>query len=276
MEHKQDYFVGEKNHRIFYQAWIHKEPKAIIQIIHGGVEHTGRYKHLVKYLTDNGFAVYGNDHRGHGKSEGRRNHIRSLDDYVVDSFSLTKIIEKNHKDVPIVVIGHSMGSLVAQRYAIKHQEEITGLVLSGSGARIPPLPPALNILARFMNKILPTFKGPAGIVPEELSSDPESVQDYVTDPLINYKQASAAYGLNLIDHYKDVKDKISSIKIPVLIQKGELDTMIIDLDELIDDLKGTEVTVKIYKDSKHEMYTETKEKRDKAFSDLVDWLESLH
>ncbi len=275
MEHKEDYFIGGKNYKLFYQSWIPVNPKAIIQIIHGGVEHVGRYKHLVAYLTSKGFAVYGNDHRGHGKSEGRRNHIKSLDEFVEDCYLLTKIIQDNHKGVLIFVIGHSMGSLVAQRFAIKYQNELKGLVLSGSGTRIPPLPAILNVFARIMAKIWPTFKGPAGIIPEEISSDPESVEDYVNDPLINYKQATAVYGLSLIDHYKDVKDKISSIKIPVLIQKGELDTMVIDLDELITDLKGTKTTVKIYKDSKHEMYTETKDKRDEAFSDLVGWLNSL-
>ena len=274
MKTTEAFFTGGKNYQIYYQSWLPDKPKAIVQIIHGGVEHIGRYKLIIEYLVAKNIGVYGNDHRGHGKSEGRRNHSNSLDDMVDDCYILTKIIQKEQGDLPIFLLGHSMGSFVAQRFAIKHQEELKGLILSGSGTAIMPLPTLLNIVARIMVKILPTFTGPSGIIPEEISSDPASVEDYITDPLINYKQASVKYGLNLVDHYKDVKDKISSIKIPVLIQKGDQDTMVIHLEELIEDLNQTEVEVKIYKDSKHEVYTERKEIREEAFSDLVQWLNS--
>ncbi len=275
MEHEEDYFVGGKNNKIFYQSWIPENPKGIIQIIHGGVEHVGRYKHLVKFLIENDFAVYGNDHRGHGKSEGRRNHIMNHDEFVVDCYTLTKIIKKNHKELPIFIVGHSMGSFIAQRYTIKHQSEITGLVLSGSGIEMPPLPKALQILARIMYKIYPIFVGAAGIEPEDLSTDPESVEDYMNDPLINYKKATAGYGICMVDHPKYVKGELASIKTPVLIQKGKLDTMIIGIEDLISELKEAKVTTKIYENYKHEVYTETKEKRDQAFSDLVLWINSI-
>ncbi len=272
MEIAENFFDGLEGHKIYYQQWIPKKPKAVVQIVHGGVEHIGRYKHLVKYLTSSNLAVYGNDHRGHGKSEGIRNHIRSFDDYVEDCYTLSKIIKKNHKDLPLFIVGHSMGSLVSQRYILKYQEHIEGAVLSGSGTRLPPLPKVSEFLMRFVPKIWPTFKGPSGIKPEELSSDPESIEDYRTDPLINYKTATAAYGACFFNHYTDIKEKMSTVTIPVLIQKGELDTMVIALDELIDDLKHTDLTVKMYPNGKHEMYTETKERREEAFKDFVEWL----
>ena len=123
MEYKEDYFDGLEGHKIYYQCWIPENPKAVVQICHGGVEHIGRYKHLVSYLTKENLAVYGNDHRGHGKSEGIRNHIMSFDDYVEDLYTLSKIIKKNHKESPLFLVGHSMGSLVAQRYALKYQKD---------------------------------------------------------------------------------------------------------------------------------------------------------
>lgn len=273
MLYNENEFLGLKNHKIYYQSWIPEKPKAVVQIVHGGVEHIGRYKHLVDYLISSGIAVYGNDHRGHGRSEGRRNHIKSFDEYVEDCYKQTKIIKKEQKGKPIFLVGHSMGSLISQRYAIKYQKELKGLVLSGSGTRVP-LPKPLQLLARVMGKIWPTFMGPSGIIPEELSSDPESVEDYINDPLINYKKATTSYGLAFLDHYPEIKDKIGSIKIPVLIQKGELDKLVIDIDELIEDLRNTDLTVKFYPNGWHEMYTETKEKRDEAFSDLVQWINS--
>jgi alpha-beta hydrolase superfamily lysophospholipase len=275
MEHKEDYFEGGKNHKIFYQSWIPEKPVGIVQIIHGGVEHVGRYKHLVKFLTENNYAAYGNDHRGHGKSEGRRNHIMDHDEFVDDCYTLTTMIKKEHKDIPFFIVGHSMGSFIAQRYIIKYPTELNGLVLSGSGIKMPPLPKILQIIARIMYKVFPTFKAASGINPEEISSDPESVEDYINDPLIDYKKATAGYGICMLDHYKYVKGKLGNIKIPVLIQRGELDTMIIGLDELKNELKDAEITVRIYDKGKHEMYTETKEKREQAFSDLVLWLNKL-
>jgi len=274
MQYNESEFIGLENHKIYYQSWIPEKPRAIVQIVHGGVEHIGRYKYLVEFLISAGIAVYGNDHRGHGKSEGRRNHINSFDEFVEDCYKLTKIIQEEQKGKPIFLVGHSMGSLINQRYAIKYQKELKGLVLSGSGTRVPLSKP-LELLARIMGKIWPTFMGPSGIIPEELSSDPESVEDYINDPLINYKKATTSYGLAFLHHYPEIKDKIGTIKIPVLIQKGELDRLVIDIDELINDLKGADLTVKFYPDGWHEMYTETKEKREKAFSDLIEWINNL-
>ncbi len=274
MEHKEDYFTGLENLKIFYQSWIPKNPKAVVQIIHGGFEHTGRYKHVVERLTSESFMIYGNDHRGHGKSEGKRNHIKSFDEYREDSYTLTKMIKKNHPNLPIFILGHSVGSCVAQRYALKHQEEIKGIILSGSGTGIGIVPSYLRIIARIMAKIYPTFKAPSNLDPNELSHDPESIADYTSDPLINYKTATAAMGLAFMNHYAEIKSKIGDITIPVLIQKGELDETVVGIDELISDLKTEDKTVKIYEGGKHEMYTEIKEKRDVALTDLVEWLNS--
>ena len=272
MEYKEDFFIGLKNHKLYYQIWTPNKPKAIIQIIHGGFEHIGRYKHLVERLMEENFLVCGNDHRGHGKSEGKRNHIKTFDEYVMDCYSLSKIIKENHPNLPIFILGHSMGSFIAQRYAIYHQDEFSGLILSGSGTYIPHIPVFLQIIARIMSKIYPTFKAASNLNPNDLSTDPESIADYTSDPLIDYKKASAAMGVAFIDHYKEIKSRIRDIQIPVFIQKGELDVMVLGVEELDSDLQSKDKTLKIYRGSKHEVYTESKEKRNEAFSDLVNWL----
>jgi alpha-beta hydrolase superfamily lysophospholipase len=274
MEQDSDFFIGLKNLKIFYQYWIPDKPKAIIQILHGGFEHIGRYKNLIKKLTTEGFIVYGNDHRGHGRSEGKRSHIKSFEEYVTDCYSLTKIIKKKHPNLPIFILGHSMGSFIGQRYAIHYQDELSGMILSGSGTHIPLIPTFLQIIARIMSKIYPTFKAASNLNPDDLSTDPESIEDYTNDPLINYQKATAALGVAFMDHYKEIKSKIGEIHIPILIQKGDLDVMVLGIEELDSDLQTKDKIVKIYKGSKHEVYTETKEKRDEAFVDLVEWLDA--
>ena len=274
MEHKEDYYVGLKNLKLFYQSWIPSNPKAVVQILHGGFEHIGRYKHVVERLTSENFIIYGNDHRGHGRSEGKRNHIKSFDEYMEDSYILTKMIKDNHPDLPIFILGHSMGSCVAQRFAIKYQKEIQGLILSGSGTGIGIIPVFLRIVAKIMAKIYPTFKAASNLNPDDLSHDLESIEDYTSDPLINYKIATAAMGVAFMNHYPEIKSKIGDITIPVLIQKGSLDETVSGIDELIADLKTKDKTVKIYKNGKHEMYNEIEEKREVALNDLADWLNS--
>lgn len=272
MEHKQDYFVGGKNHRIFYQAWSPSDPKAIIQIIHGFAEHSGRYKYLIDKLISANFIVYVNDHRGHGRSEGRRNHIRSLTEFAEDCYNLTNIIKKAHPNLDLFLLGHSMGSSVAQRYAIQHQDEIKGLILSGTGSKVQETPIIMVKLASIMSKIFPTFSGPTGIDPNNLSSDPKSVDNYKNDPLINYKKSTAAMGMSMFKHYSEVKDKISSIKIPVLFQSGEDDIMMLDAEEIFEDLTIKDKTMKTYPNCKHEMYTESLQNKDLAVNDLISWI----
>lgn len=272
MEHNQDYFAGGKNHKIFYQSWSPNNPKAIIQIIHGFAEHSERYKYLIDKLTSANFIVYINDHRGHGRSEGRRNHIKSLTEFAEDCYKLTMIVRKIHLDLDLFLLGHSMGASVAQRYAIQHQAEIKGLILSGTGSKVQETPIIMVKLASIMSKIFPTFSGPTGIDPNNLSSDPKSVENYRNDPLINYKKSTAAMGMSMFKHYSEVKDKIPSIKIPVLFQSGEDDIMMLDAEEIFKDLTIKDKTMKIYPNCKHEMYTESPQNKDIAINDLISWI----
>ncbi|MHA1198823.1 MAG: lysophospholipase [Candidatus Heimdallarchaeaceae archaeon] len=272
MEHIETNFTGGNNLQIYYQIFNLDKPKAVVQIAHGFAEHSGRYKKLIDALVEKNIAVYINDHQGYGKSEGKRNYIKSLDHYVADLHTITKMIRVRFPKLPIFLLGHSMGSFIAHRYAIKYQSEIKGLILSGSGTHVTPIPKVLQILARIMNKILPAFQADSGIKPEQISSDPESVKDYSNDPLIGYKTATASIGVCLMDHYREIKDQIGTISIPILLQNGENDTLMFDKETLFDDLKSKDKTLEIYKNAKHEVYTEIKEIREKAYSDLIDWI----
>jgi alpha-beta hydrolase superfamily lysophospholipase len=120
--------------------WDARGPvRGVVQIAHGMGEHIGRYAELIEVLVDSGLIVYGNDHRGHGRTAP---YPQAFGDFgeggfrllVEDMFNLTLIAEKENPGKPLILLGHSMGSFAAQLYAIDHSRDIAGLVLSGSGA----------------------------------------------------------------------------------------------------------------------------------------------
>ena len=115
--------------------------KGIVQIAHGMAEHAGRYERLAKKLTTEGFAVYANDHRGHGKSSESIDRQGILADsegfhwMVEDVHKLTGIIKENYGSLPIFLLGHSMGSFVSQRYIMLYGRELKGVALSGTNGK---------------------------------------------------------------------------------------------------------------------------------------------
>ena len=117
----EDKFEGVKGISIFYQAWIPESPKAVVQIVHGFAEHSGRYMNVVNELLPLNYAIYADDHRGHGRSEGKINYVDSFDDYVEDERILHEYIRDNHPNLPIFMIGHSMGSLIAVCFTKKYE-----------------------------------------------------------------------------------------------------------------------------------------------------------
>ncbi|MFX1451268.1 MAG: alpha/beta fold hydrolase, partial [Promethearchaeota archaeon] len=113
MKHFENEYEGIAGLKIYYQCWLPDKPKAIVHIVHGFAEHSGRYLNVVNELIPLNYAVYANDHRGHGRSEGVRNHVDSFDQYVEDEKLLYDIIKKQHPNLPVFMLGHSMGSIIA-------------------------------------------------------------------------------------------------------------------------------------------------------------------
>ncbi len=132
--------------RIYAYRWLTENPKAVVQIVHGAVEHALRYSDFAETLTAHGFAVYACDHRGHGKTAGNPDNVAYLSDgdggfdlIVEDMRALTGIIKSDHPGLPVFLLGHSMGSLLSRIYASRYGSDISGLVLTGTGRANPLL-----------------------------------------------------------------------------------------------------------------------------------------
>ncbi len=273
MKHEESEYTTRDGIKIFYQYWRPEgAPKGIVQIVHGLAEHSGRYMHVVNKLIPDGFLVYADDHRGHGRSGGHSGYVNSINDFVHDQKEFTELIrEKEGKDIPLFLLGHSMGSFISILYIADYPDEFTGLVLSGSGTKVGE---GVNfftlLLARTLSKIMPKFSL-KNELSDGVSRDPAVKEAYNNDPYV-LKKLTVRLGNEVFKGFKTASQRISDIKIPLLIQKGQEDPLVINVDELFDNVTADDRTLKIYQYLFHEVYNELEEDRIIVLKDLSEWL----
>jgi alpha-beta hydrolase superfamily lysophospholipase len=268
-------FKGAKGLKIYYQVWMPDTPKAIVQIVHGFAEHSGRYLNVVNDLVPLGYAVYADDHRGHGRSEGMRNYVDSFDQFIEDEKILYDILKEKHPDLPVFLLGHSMGSLISIHVINEYENLYEGLILSGTGISAgDKLSKILKFMAKLMGKIAPKFKISSGLDASMLSHDPEVVKAYQEDPHVYADKITARLGWEMLKSFEDVLDVINKFKLPLLIQCGSEDTLIKGAEEeLKNAFKMKDKTINIYDGLYHEVYNELEKDRKIVLKDLSDWLE---
>lgn len=269
-------FSAQDGTSLYWKAWLPEgNPKAVVHLIHGYAEHVGRYGNVVNELVPAGYAVFGNDHRGHGRSQGRRGHVRSFQDFIDDERRFfTGVIRKHAPDAPCVVLGHSMGSLIAMNYVEQLAEGIRALVLSGTGSRPgTDIPTFLITLTRVLSRILPAVHVKSPLPPEFISRDPEVVKAYVDDPLVyNVITPRLAHEMN---RYVVIgAQNAHAIRMPVLIQLGSQDTAFSGQKELFGRIGAKDKTFRLYEGLRHEVYNELPDDRARVLADLRTWIDS--
>ena len=276
-------FNSEDGLEIAYYRWRAPGKAAgIVQIAHGMGEHSLRYAHVAEFLNQGGFHVYANDHRGHGRSvKGPQ----SLGDFgaagwnalVGDMVTLTRLARTREGRLPVILLGHSMGSFAAQQYVLDNSSLIAGLVLSGSAAVDKlAIDPSRDADLTAFNR---AFE-PARTQHDWLSRDPAAVDAYEADPLcgfgINKKamETMAASAQRLVD-----PAVLAQIRkdLPFYILAGDKDPINHNLEWLKPVAERyraagvANVSEKYYPDGRHEMLNETN--RDEVTRDLVSWLQ---
>ena len=268
-------FTAQDGTSIYWKGWVpDKAPKAVVHVIHGYAEHIDRYGNVVGELLPAGYAVFGTDHRGHGKSEGKRGHVKSFQEFIDDEKQFWhNIIQTKFPGIPYFVLGHSMGSLIAMNYVEQDADGVKGLVLSGTGS-LPgtDIPKILLTITKILSKILPAVHVKSPLPPEFISRDMDVVKAYIDDPLVyNVITPRLAYEMN---RYVVIGAQNSGkIKIPVLIQLGSKDTAFSGQRQLFEMIGAKDKTFKLYEGLKHEVYNELAADRAKVLADLKNWLD---
>jgi alpha-beta hydrolase superfamily lysophospholipase len=268
-------FRGTRARKLAWQSWSpagDQQLKGVVTIAHGYGEHIGRYDYVAERLNDAGFAVYGLDHHGHGRSDGKRGRV-SLGPAAADLDQLIVTVSKRrHPELPQFLLGHSMGGAIALRYAIAHQNRLTGLALSAPLAAVEG-GQGLLMFGRVLGRLLPG--APVSKVdPRLVSRDQAVVNSYIADPLNHHGPVPAGVARNFIIHVNSLARDVQQITLPTLLMWGTADRLCPPSgSELVAANIGSEdLTVKRYDGAFHEILNEPE--RDQVIDDLVGWLSS--
>src|SRR5262245_26046054 len=268
----------DKSTQLPGRAWCAERPRALIAIVHGLGEHAGRYGALASALVDRRFTVVSLDLPGHGETTGPRGDASSwvaLRDLVIPAmFTVTRGMPGQPPDLPVVLLGHSMGGLLALDYALAHPKGLLGLVLSAPAIKSDP-PPAWKVaLARMVKTIAPTVAFPDGISEAAISRDPEVRQRREDDPLVHGKITPRLY-FGLVEARRRVMAEARRLAVPTLIVQGAADRVIDPTGSL--ELSGLAphgmVRLLTYRDGFHEVFNDLD--REQATNDVVGGLDAL-
>ncbi len=273
MKHIEGKFNGYGNLNLYYQCWLPaKKPRAVLLVVHGLAEHSGRYMNIVNYFVPKDYAIYGFDQRGHGKSEGLRGYVERFSYYLHDLITFFHMVCRRHRDARVFIIGHSVGGTIATACAVHHQDEFAGLILSG--ATLKPgasLSPAKIMVARFLSLLLPKM-GVDVIEASAISRDKAVVDAYVNDPLVYRGKIRARLGAELIKAMQELPCQMPKINLPILVMHGTADRLSDPEGSqmLYERVASRDKTLKLYEGFYHEIYNEPGYKQ--VLDDMETWL----
>ena len=257
---------------IYVHEWVPAgQPRGIVQISHGMGEHAARYAHLAETLAGTGFAVYADDHRASGRTGAEGPGLGNLGPRgmagALDALhTVTAFAADQEPGVPVILLGHSWGSMLAQREADRWGSELAGLVLSGSTLMVPEY---LGVLGGDPNA---PFE-PSATPYDWLSRDAAEVRKYIDDPWSGFE---VAFEVPLLLELAGAPQPSVPLELPVLVLNGSQDAVGgfsgggAALVKAYAELGLTDVTYLGYEGGRHELFNETN--RDEVLADLVAWL----
>ncbi len=272
--HRDGTFTGSAGDTLVWRAWLPEDPSAVVVLAHGLHEHCGRYEHVADRLNASGYAVYALDHRGHGRSGGTPANIGSMAGLVDDFHQLRRTAEEAHPGLPLFVLGHSLGGLIAISYVISHGEAgIAGLAVSGTLMDTS----SANAVQRVAAPLLGRFTPNLGVVPlpaDAVSRDPDVVRDYEQDPLNHHGKIVARTGAEIMLAVQEAVRRMPELTLPVLAMHGTADRLVpAAASQLVhDSLSSGDKTLKTYDGLYHEIFNEPE--RDAVLEDLVAWFDA--
>lgn len=268
-------FDGVGGVRIVYDVWTpDAPPRGVVVLCHGYAEHARRYDHVAQRFGEAGLVTYALDLRGHGRSGGKRVHLRKISEYTDDFHTLVGIATADHLALPRIVLGHSMGGGVVFAYGVEHPDDYAAMVLSGPAVYAQDAVSSFMIgFAKVVGSILP------GLPVEELptdavSRDPDVVAAYNADPMVHHGKLPAGIAKALLNVGETMPRRAAALAAPLLVVHGERD-MLIPVEgshRLLECVGSTDAHLKVYPELYHEVFNEPE--KDLVLDDVTSWIEA--
>lgn len=273
MQHIEGTFKGIRDLDIYYQGWLPEgEVKAVLFLVHGLGEYCGRYTNVVDYFVPLGYAIYGLDHIGHGKSGGEREMVKRLEDFNETLVTYYQMVTGWQPGKPVFIYGHSMGGLITSVHLLDHQADFKGAIISAPAVMVPPnITPVTVILGNILSKLAPKM-GMIGLDTNYLSHDRAVVDAYNADPLVFHGKTPARLAAEMLRGMMRVTTEGKKISLPLFILQGSEDKIVdpAGAQMLYNLVSSQDKTLKLYPGLYHEVHNEPQ--RDVMFKNLEDWL----
>jgi alpha-beta hydrolase superfamily lysophospholipase len=266
-------FDGVGGVRIVYDVWT-PGPRGVVVLSHGYAEHARRYDHVAQRFGEAGLLVYALDHRGHGRSGGKRVYVRDISEYTGDFHTLVGIAAAEHPELNRIVLGHSLGGGVVFAYGVEHPDDYAAMVLSGPAVDAQStVSPLLVLVAMTLGRLAPGL--PVENLPADaVSRDPAVVTAYETDPLVYHGKLPAGVARALFTVGDTMPQRAAALSAPLLVVHGEQDKLVPveGSHKLVDCVGSTDVHLKVYPELYHEVFNEPE--RAVVLDDVASWIEA--
>ncbi|MBJ7514850.1 MAG: lysophospholipase [Stenotrophomonas sp.] len=258
---------------LFIRSWRPSGPvRAVLVIVPGFNSHSGHYQWAAAQFTAIGLAVYAVDLRGRGKSSGLRFHVQHFDDYLADVQSVMDVARSREPAVPVFLLGHSAGGVIASSYALEHQDELAGLICESFALQVPAPAPVLA-LVRWLSGPFPKLRV-LKLPNKEFSRLPEAVAALNADPLIAGEKQTALTVAQMLAGSDRLRHGFPTLRLPVLIAHGTADKVTVPGgSQLFHDSAGSaDKTLRLYPEHAHDLLNDAG--RDGVMRDFQQWIES--
>jgi acylglycerol lipase len=275
-KHEQGHRNVAPGRSTYWQAWLPvDQARALVIIVHGIHEHSSRYAHVGTRLADTDFAVYAADHRGHGRSGGRRANIERMTLIIDDLSSFVLFAAQRHPGLPVFMVGHSLGGLIALHYCTEPEVCVLpdGLVVSGPAVEVAAGSTLPRRLAGVLSALVPNL-GVAAIGAEQrISRDPEVVRAYREDPLVYRGKVKARTGAEVLATMESLPARLPRLTMPLLLLHGTDDQICALTGSAMvhDTVSSPDKTLRRYQGLYHEVFNEPE--REQILTDLLCWLD---
>lgn len=270
---KEDSFSGVGGLRIFTRSWQPAGPaRAVVVIVHGFNSHSGHYLWAGEQFAANGLAAYALDLRGRGRSEGDRFHVDTFDEYLDDVDRLVEQARAEHPGLPVFLLGHSAGGVIACVYTLDHQAKLSGLICESFAHELPAPGIALAVI-KGLSHILPNAHV-LKLDNAHFSRDPQVVEALNSDPFVKDEVQPTETVAAMLRGDERLKQGFARITLPVLILHGTEDkvTKPSGSQHFYEQSGSTDKTLKLYEGHFHDLLNDLDKER--VLADIQQWLEA--